>query len=976
MGTETMPVYALAMAAYVDAGWPSVLPLPPGKKTPPPAGCTGAVASDPTPEQMAAWAELYPDANVGLRCPDQVIGIDIDDYGRKVGWSELQAMAAEYDLGELPPTWVSTARPWDGVRQSGIRWYRVPGRRRWVSQFCPAVEIVQRAHRYGVVWPSVHPEGGVYRWLEPGGKVADTGIVPRLMDLAILPAKWVDALCTVEDAEAGASAKGRVPARSRERATRTAALEWLADRDLAWPGWSWDQKMASLVRRAVDKARAGTRHDAMLWATAMVVGDVAKGDLPGAAVLDMGRAFEKMYEQPVESGLVTKDPKPWAGPKEQDFWSQVEGAVAKYADDGSWFDRVKASVKAEQVMGWAEELAKAEAVDQLVAEAELAVAEAGVGEEGGVSDEGPVGPEPEPARPETDLGPGESGASEASSGDEEPADGEAGIGDDRGHESATGDEWAAVSAGPGAGGELLSREEQDEVDRLFRDLLRRELEAMAGLDGWAGEAVVMAEALGLGARVDKPANLTGRRIAELREDAERMVANRRHLDTSWHAEVGECWIEDWLPKAALVTLIAAPSVGKSALAVDMALRIAAGLPWQGEHVDGSDGGARVMYLAYEAGEAVRARVAAWVQAHRPELDAGVAAGRLELRADGTPTRFFSAQKIGLSIASRPGRDLVREWLAETWGPGDAGGVIVVDTLAAGFVGEENETGAMAEFVRGCYELMAERPDVTFLVLHHPTKEASRTQFPVTGRGSGVLGAAADVELVARRLEEADEQALGGGPDAIGWVELRRAKNRQGETEGAKLAMLEARTVVGADGRPLVKGSGARVRQPVVVEAGAGELEVLAAAQVAKTTEQIAAAQTALRISNDRLVRAVWQIVDELAAEKGGAWLPKKSHVYRREGTRMTWASLGLADDSRHCKQITEDMVGRVLDAGRPADGAPCVFVVEPKGRVARTVAKVPGGPTTPSLADGYVAAEDGGEAGEATEAEAGDVSAE
>jgi Bifunctional DNA primase/polymerase, N-terminal len=88
---------------------------------------------------------------------------------------------------------VSTSRT-DG---SGIALYRVPPPpkwRRWKSAPVPGVEIVQHDHRYVVCWPSIHPEGRVYVWLEPTGEVADTDHVPEPDDLTFLPLKAVDAL--------------------------------------------------------------------------------------------------------------------------------------------------------------------------------------------------------------------------------------------------------------------------------------------------------------------------------------------------------------------------------------------------------------------------------------------------------------------------------------------------------------------------------------------------------------------------------------------------------------------------------------------------------------------------------------------------------------------------------------------------------------------------------------------------------------
>lgn len=160
--------YATVWEDYRQAGWPSILPLPPGQKSPPPRGWTGEGAY-PSYADMWAWADDAKlggalGANVALRLPDGIIGIDVDAYGSKSGAITLRR--AEETVGPLPPTWRSSARPWP----SGIRFYRVPAGTRLRGQLGPGVEIVQRHHRYAVVWPSIHPgdahtpAGARYEW--------------------------------------------------------------------------------------------------------------------------------------------------------------------------------------------------------------------------------------------------------------------------------------------------------------------------------------------------------------------------------------------------------------------------------------------------------------------------------------------------------------------------------------------------------------------------------------------------------------------------------------------------------------------------------------------------------------------------------------------------------------------------------------------------------------------------------------------
>ncbi len=76
---------------------------------------------------------------------------------------------------------------------SSIRFYRVPTGRLWQTRLTGGgVEVIQRSHRYAVVWPSIHPEGRTYRWLTPDG--VPSTCLPEVADLPELPTAWQDAL--------------------------------------------------------------------------------------------------------------------------------------------------------------------------------------------------------------------------------------------------------------------------------------------------------------------------------------------------------------------------------------------------------------------------------------------------------------------------------------------------------------------------------------------------------------------------------------------------------------------------------------------------------------------------------------------------------------------------------------------------------------------------------------------------------------
>jgi hypothetical protein len=199
--------YGAAFDLYHRLGWPTVLPLPRGKKKWPPKGYTGEDGIDPSYADMQTWADNgHSDGNLALRTPATIIGIDVDNYGDKNGAATIAH--AETSWAKLPLGYRSSARPDDP--HSGIRWFRIPpgvklrDRIAFGDLGLGGVEIIQRHHRYGVVWPSTHPDTGeLYCWYaESGNSMLDQP--PAVDDLPHLPGEWIEALQVTETTSTGA----------------------------------------------------------------------------------------------------------------------------------------------------------------------------------------------------------------------------------------------------------------------------------------------------------------------------------------------------------------------------------------------------------------------------------------------------------------------------------------------------------------------------------------------------------------------------------------------------------------------------------------------------------------------------------------------------------------------------------------------------------------------------------------------------
>ena len=187
--------YGRAQGLYLAAGWTNVLPLPAKKKKPVPVGFTGYKWRTPTPEDLARLANEFPDGNTAVHTGDTLIGFDKDCHSGKTGAATMAE--AQRRFGELEPTWSSSSRD-DG---SGIWWYQAPPGTHLVSEIVfrelgiRHVDVIQSYHRYGVVWPSIHPDTGLtYYWHTPDGVRVEAGTVPGPADFPMLPEGWLEGL--------------------------------------------------------------------------------------------------------------------------------------------------------------------------------------------------------------------------------------------------------------------------------------------------------------------------------------------------------------------------------------------------------------------------------------------------------------------------------------------------------------------------------------------------------------------------------------------------------------------------------------------------------------------------------------------------------------------------------------------------------------------------------------------------------------
>jgi hypothetical protein len=181
--------FRTAAAYYRAIGWTGTIPVTRrGTKAPLAKGVTGHQGRDATDEELLSLISEFPTANIGIRLPWNIIGIDVDAYDGRAGAVTIADIESRL-LCPLPVTWRSTARD-DGV--SGIYLFRAPrgDKQVWVTDFGPGsgVEIAQFHHRFATVPPSIHNSIGTqYRWWY-GSELARRPPSPN--DLPELPEVW------------------------------------------------------------------------------------------------------------------------------------------------------------------------------------------------------------------------------------------------------------------------------------------------------------------------------------------------------------------------------------------------------------------------------------------------------------------------------------------------------------------------------------------------------------------------------------------------------------------------------------------------------------------------------------------------------------------------------------------------------------------------------------------------------------------
>jgi hypothetical protein len=174
-------------------------------------------------------------------------------------------------------------------------------------------------------------------------------------------------------------------------------------------------------------------------------------------------------------------------------------------------------------------------------------------------------------------------------------------------------------------------------------------------------------------------------------------------------------VKGWLDRKCLSMLYGPSNAGKTFVALDIAMHIAAGKSWRGLHVNGGP----VLYIAAEGGAGIRNRLAA-IKHDQPDMESA----------------SFTLLPVGLDLHGKCDAQAICEVM-----PDDAPALVVVDTLARSMgAGDENTAKDTAMFLRNC-DMIRETTGAHVMIIHHTGKDEERG-----ARGSSALRAAVDNEI--------------------------------------------------------------------------------------------------------------------------------------------------------------------------------------------------------------------------------------
>lgn len=183
----------------------------------------------------------------------------------------------------------------------------------------------------------------------------------------------------------------------------------------------------------------------------------------------------------------------------------------------------------------------------------------------------------------------------------------------------------------------------------------------------------------------------------------------------------EFLIEPVIPEGGLIGLYGQPGTGKSFVAIDMAMAVATGTPWHGHPTRQGF----VIYTSAEGGKGIAKRVGAWLHDRRIPASQANIAWLIE------------------AMSTTPDNDDIDTLFERIDEIEEEPKLVIIDTLARCFEGDENKQADMGAFVKGIDKIRHEF-GATVIIVHHTRLDGDRE------RGNTAFRGAADAMISLKR----------------------------------------------------------------------------------------------------------------------------------------------------------------------------------------------------------------------------------
>lgn len=191
------------------------------------------------------------------------------------------------------------------------------------------------------------------------------------------------------------------------------------------------------------------------------------------------------------------------------------------------------------------------------------------------------------------------------------------------------------------------------------------------------------------------------------------------------AAASESWLlDDLVPARGIGFIYGPPGSYKSFMAVDMAMSVATGQPWHGYECEMPGA---VVYIAAEGSRGLMERVTAWRRKYGQHGLIAIMAAPVMMDDAVMVQAFTECLERAREVMQAPIR------------------LVVVDTMARSFSGDENSAQEVGAFVNACQRFSSDADDCFVMVVAHTGKDITRGI-----RGSSAIDGAADCHFLVTR----------------------------------------------------------------------------------------------------------------------------------------------------------------------------------------------------------------------------------